>query len=226
MFVSECFWKQEMWVINQVNDWRASVLVCNERRSLTRKEPLFLLKLKTIPKQNWFAKLQKHARSKCAVFAPLLRAGFRKIAEHARRKCAVFAPLLRAGFRKTAETRTKEVCRVCALTSCGLPQCFRKPFSVWYKSVCYIAKNAMFASGDACAPVIINYQSFEKPAKIRLIRLIRVLFLWNWNLILDFFENIQSKTVVIKYVRPFQPETSELKPIFHEIFIFILRRCL
>jgi hypothetical protein len=39
--------------------------------------------------------LQKHARSKYAVFAPLLRAGFCK---HARSKCAVFAPLLRAGF--------------------------------------------------------------------------------------------------------------------------------
>jgi hypothetical protein len=45
--------------------------------------------------KNGLRKLQKHARSKCAVFAPLLRAGFCK---HARSKCAVFAPLLRVGF--------------------------------------------------------------------------------------------------------------------------------
>jgi hypothetical protein len=36
-------------------------------------------------------KLQKHARSKCAVL--------QKLQKHARSKCAVFAPLLRAGFR-------------------------------------------------------------------------------------------------------------------------------
>jgi hypothetical protein len=26
------------------------------------------------------------------------------------------------------------VCRFCAFTSCGLPQFFRKPFSVWYQN--------------------------------------------------------------------------------------------
>jgi uncharacterized protein (DUF4415 family) len=43
-----------------------------------------------IPVRNWFAKLQKHARSKCAVFY--------------------------------------------ALTSCRLPQIFRKPIPVWYNA--------------------------------------------------------------------------------------------
>jgi hypothetical protein len=53
------------------------------------------------------------------------------VCENCRNTHEVSVPFLRPYFVR-ASANCRKVCRFCALTSCGLPQFFRKPFSVWY----------------------------------------------------------------------------------------------